>query len=301
MNHLRAELLEHQETTGRFRVVMTLDKKIKIAAIKPENLTVELSVLDATKRCAEAERVGRERASAMTEAYVDERMVNAYQLNRRISSLRGETIVQRIRENDRDLMQAFFLPEGANPLPWTWSKKVEMYEHGLIDACLSKFKFPDALDDAEAASSVEHRPRQQSRTAGPVASRSASTTRSDYPYMLLEETSPLQQNRCLVCYLEAFSQGAGQLFRVPRTRNACSPKHGQIGGKYSDRISCPMHDCGVFSFLGCECCAEYNPRSGSFRGFQAGCIFRYQINGLSSAPRSCNFERCRRRLCYAHR
>jgi len=155
MNNLRAEVLEHQETTGRFRVVMTLDKKIKLAAIKPENLTVELSVLDATKRCAEAERVGRERASAMTEAYVDERMVNAYRLNRRISSLSGETIVQRIRENDRDLMQAFFLPEGENPLPWTWSKKVEMYEHGLIDACLSKFKFPDALDDAEAASSVE--------------------------------------------------------------------------------------------------------------------------------------------------
>jgi len=86
---------------------MTLDKKIKVAAIKPENLTVVLSVLDATKRCAEAERVGKERTSTRTMEWRNEMSLNAHRLNRRIARMGGETFVRRIREHDSDLIRAF--------------------------------------------------------------------------------------------------------------------------------------------------------------------------------------------------
>lgn len=61
MNNKLAEVLHVQEDTGRIHVALTLDKEVKLAAIKPENVAVELSVPEAAKKSMQSERKARER------------------------------------------------------------------------------------------------------------------------------------------------------------------------------------------------------------------------------------------------
>lgn len=145
MNGRLAEVLEVDEKTGRIRVALTLDQKIKTAAIKPENLTVVLSVLDAVKQSIELEKETQDVLGRHEASFEDEFGEEIVQTRKRVPSLSLEEIIRRVREGDKVLMNALCVPGSDNRLPL--SKVVALFnEHGLVEVCLEKYQFPEGVD-----------------------------------------------------------------------------------------------------------------------------------------------------------
>lgn len=149
MNNHCAEIMEIQEKTGRIGVVLTLDRKIKVASIKPENLTLELSVLAAVKKS-----VSVELEKTFTQLVQDEMDVVGAPapMVGLIYSLNPEEIVRRVRGKDSDVLRA--LDTWSMSLDGSdYSRIVSFHKHGLAGALLDTYTFPEAIDmttDADA-------------------------------------------------------------------------------------------------------------------------------------------------------
>lgn len=141
MNGLRAEILELLETTGRIRVALTLDRRIKIVAIKLENLALELSVLDAVKQSMRLEKEAQQRAErGEPPRDVTGFVPGAERIAERLPNMSGKEIVRRIRIDDQAVIKALCMER------LSCAKTYEMHEHGLIDALLDSFTYPEAID-----------------------------------------------------------------------------------------------------------------------------------------------------------
>jgi hypothetical protein len=143
MNECLAEVYEPLNTeTGRVGVMLTVSQwTIKQAAIKKENLTVELSMRDAAVQGSKLEK--KVAKHEMDDIEQERYEKNCRKLAKRIPSMSGAEIVRRIREGDKDICPALVLP-GAPEL--SVDQQDEMLNNGLASACLSAFRFPEAID-----------------------------------------------------------------------------------------------------------------------------------------------------------
>jgi len=156
LNGKLAEIIEIQQKTGRIRVLMTLKHKVKAASIKPENLALELSVLDAAKKAIKTDPKIQEmlRGTALNSDDLNEK---SWQMNDRLPQMSASEIVRRIRDNDIFLIQALNIPEELKPRRLEATVVVEMFELGLVDVCLDKFAFPDAINCNGGSDCFKHR------------------------------------------------------------------------------------------------------------------------------------------------
>jgi hypothetical protein len=142
MNGILAEVISKDETTGRFNVLYTAEAfLIKSAAVKPDNLKLDLAVGEAASISA-AKRIGSR--SEEEERMQNEFVKRSVDLARILPSLSGMEIVRRLNDNDMDMAQALVRP-GTPDL--TIPKQLELLENGLIDACLRQFKYPLSIDE----------------------------------------------------------------------------------------------------------------------------------------------------------
>ena len=145
INGKLAEVQLVHKDTGRVRVILTLDGNIKAADIKNTNLVLEMSVYQAIQRHSQTEsELSVIRGSMKTQ----ECLAQIERMQKRLLRMRPETILRRIRNGD---MYTILAIAGAGMESWCrlpYSVAVGMFEDGLIEACLDKFSFPNAMDSS---------------------------------------------------------------------------------------------------------------------------------------------------------
>jgi len=169
LNQQLAEVLEVQKKTGRIGVILTMDRKVITRSIKPENLTVELSVLDAAKLSIETERMGRERERTQAEnagSSGDDASWEAMEGCTALERMSASEIVRKIRENDFRMtvnmenaaecidmkLEEEKKKNGGEPMGGADQPYVgaiaKLFEEDVIGTCLDKLAFPESIDDA---------------------------------------------------------------------------------------------------------------------------------------------------------
>ena len=142
MNGKLAEMVQVQNDTGRIQVMLNLDDKINVVNVKRENLTLELSMVQASQRAVQSERELQELLDTMTPAG-DDAILEYQRYADRLPSMNAEEIMQSIREYNCYLLQAIQSSDDTLAL----STLLEVFELGLVDLFLDRMSFPDAVDN----------------------------------------------------------------------------------------------------------------------------------------------------------
>jgi len=146
MNGSLAEVAERLED-GRIKVVVTRSdtngvKKIKTFSIKKENLSLELSTLEAAKQGRRLEKLDEEGKGPTPINNTSEAITVATRL---LASFTANDIVRRLRSDNFDKMILMTLT--TFPTPTSHQLCLEaMLQQGLVTVCLEKIPFPQAID-----------------------------------------------------------------------------------------------------------------------------------------------------------
>jgi len=157
MNGRYAEIIETSPKdaagVGRLGVALTLDhNKIKVAAIKRENLTLVLSVLDAVKKSLEGEE-------KLFESLV-QRQIQPHKapLNDTIHTMNPKEIVRRVRAGDGTVIQSlhWWSENRCKGSHGAFSFVMGLHQNNLAAALLEPFTFPQAIDITEDSDEILH-------------------------------------------------------------------------------------------------------------------------------------------------
>lgn len=155
MNGRYAEIIEtspqEPSSVGRLGVALTLDRKVKVAAIKRENLTLELSVLDAVKKSLDPEKCFE--TLAQKQIASDESPMKDT-----IHTMNPKEIVRRVRAGDGAVIQSlhWWSQNYCDGSHGSFSFVVSLHNNGLAAALLEPYTFPQAIDMTEDSDKILH-------------------------------------------------------------------------------------------------------------------------------------------------
>jgi hypothetical protein len=136
MNGLLAEVVSVEEESRRVVIFASPETyAIQRLGIKPENMRMHLSVSDASMKAASLKF---ELPPGIVENTREVKIIIET-----FPSMSGREIVQRIKENDRFLIQALQFLGTCNIIPI--KQEEDMLKNGIIDACLGVFRFPETI------------------------------------------------------------------------------------------------------------------------------------------------------------
>jgi len=144
LNGYLAEIISYKKENNRYQVIFTAEEcMVKTASVKNENLELHLSLLQGAKGLVPYNN----RTYAEVERSVNDFMNQCKIVAKRFSKTEtGVAIVERLKNGDREFLQALTMKDGIKLTP---KQSEGILQHGFIDMVFKQFDYPSVIDDKD--------------------------------------------------------------------------------------------------------------------------------------------------------